>query len=284
MGLFDFNKPGPGIDKDAPKKKGIFLYFEIFGRKISKLFSLSMLYFLCSIPMMLIYFFAFLFEIPVLANMFSVNVISPEHNVLLSSLLTIVCTIAFGTGPASASMAYILREHSREQHVWLFSSFFDKIKENFKKEIVIFLIDLVFVLLATFAISFYFRHHLATGSILYFVLFLVMLMASIIFMMMHYYIHQLIVTFENTLGEVYKNAFLLTLSTPLPCILLTAFILVLNYFLFSYVKPAFAILFNFLFLLSFFRFPVEFYVNSAIKRIIPKEEEDTSSVLQGSEE
>ena len=31
MGLFSFNyaKPGPGVDRDAPKKKGIFLYFEL---------------------------------------------------------------------------------------------------------------------------------------------------------------------------------------------------------------------------------------------------------------
>ena len=59
MGLFSFNyaKPGPGVDKNAPKKKGFFLYFEIFRRKFFKLLQANMLYFLCSLPFLAIIFF-----------------------------------------------------------------------------------------------------------------------------------------------------------------------------------------------------------------------------------
>ena len=31
MGLFDYGKEGPGVSKDAPKKKGVFLFFELLN-------------------------------------------------------------------------------------------------------------------------------------------------------------------------------------------------------------------------------------------------------------
>ena len=34
MGFFNYDKEGPGIDKNAPKKKGIFLFFELLGNKL----------------------------------------------------------------------------------------------------------------------------------------------------------------------------------------------------------------------------------------------------------
>lgn len=52
MGLFGnhYERAGSGISKNAPKKKGIFRFFEIFGRKFWKLFELNLLYFLSFLP------------------------------------------------------------------------------------------------------------------------------------------------------------------------------------------------------------------------------------------
>ena len=52
MGLFGnhYERAGSGIAKNAPKKKGIFRFFEIFGRKFWKLFELNLLYFLSFLP------------------------------------------------------------------------------------------------------------------------------------------------------------------------------------------------------------------------------------------
>lgn len=37
MGLFfNYDKPGPGMDKNAPKHWGIFLYFELLWRNFGK--------------------------------------------------------------------------------------------------------------------------------------------------------------------------------------------------------------------------------------------------------
>lgn len=281
MGLFNFNKPGPGVSKDAPRKKGIFLYFELFGRKFSKLISLNMLYFLFSIPMMLLYFALFLFTIPVAFNIIGITDISQTDSILfyllLSLFMTLLCTITLGTGPASSSMAYALREYSKEEHVWLWHNFIGKMKENLKKEIAICVIDLFFIFFATVAFSFYVHQYFSTGSLIWFTLSFAIGLISLVFMLMHFYIHQLIVTFENKLREIFKNALLLTLSTLLPCILLAAFIIGLNFYLFNFITPIFVILLSIFILISFFRFPVEFYVHSVIKKLIPIDEDNSNS-------
>ena len=56
MGLFfNYNKPGPGVDKNAPKKKGAALFFELFLRYFGKLLLSNMLYFVVSLPVLAIY-------------------------------------------------------------------------------------------------------------------------------------------------------------------------------------------------------------------------------------
>lgn len=50
FGLFDYTKEGPGVRKDAPKKKAFFLFFEIFFRNFFKFVSINLVYVLCSLP------------------------------------------------------------------------------------------------------------------------------------------------------------------------------------------------------------------------------------------
>lgn len=56
MGIFssNYNRPGPGIPKNAPQKKGIALFFEIFFREFFELIKLNLLFFLFCIPIITI--------------------------------------------------------------------------------------------------------------------------------------------------------------------------------------------------------------------------------------
>lgn len=56
MGLFTPNylKPGPGIDKDAPPKTGLALFFEIFIREFWALVKLNVLFLLTCVPIVTI--------------------------------------------------------------------------------------------------------------------------------------------------------------------------------------------------------------------------------------
>lgn len=56
MGFFKKNcsKPGPGVSKNAPRKKRFFLFWEIFGRKFSKIVQVNLLFVLFCIPIVTI--------------------------------------------------------------------------------------------------------------------------------------------------------------------------------------------------------------------------------------
>ena len=54
FGLFDYSKPGKGVDKNGPQKKRFFHFFELYFRKFWKLITLNMLYVLFCIPIVTI--------------------------------------------------------------------------------------------------------------------------------------------------------------------------------------------------------------------------------------
>lgn len=50
FGLFNYDKEGPGIEKNAPKKRAPIVFFEIYGRKFWQLFYANLLFLLTNIP------------------------------------------------------------------------------------------------------------------------------------------------------------------------------------------------------------------------------------------
>lgn len=48
--MFNYSKPGPGIEKEEQQKRRFFLFFELFFRKFWKLIQLNLLYILFWIP------------------------------------------------------------------------------------------------------------------------------------------------------------------------------------------------------------------------------------------
>lgn len=51
FGLFDYSKPGPGVSKNAPKKKGFIVFFEIYFRKFWKLITANLLFVVVTLPL-----------------------------------------------------------------------------------------------------------------------------------------------------------------------------------------------------------------------------------------
>lgn len=60
MGLFhqNFDKPGPGVSPDAPRKKGAARFFEILGRDFSTIWMAGLLALISSLPFALLLWFA----------------------------------------------------------------------------------------------------------------------------------------------------------------------------------------------------------------------------------
>lgn len=271
MGLFfNYNKPGPGVDKNAPKKKGIFRYFEIFSRKLGKLIQLNMLYFICSLPMIAI---IYLLCTPFIMNLFlpfSENgALSQENIVIFQAMLSLLVTfsgiIILGSGPASAAASYIYRNFIREEHVWLISDFFAKFKENFKQGMIISVVDLIMTGAGFVAIGFYYNQFITKGSTLWFALMCLLIIFICLFLFMHCYIYQLMITFENKIIDLYKNAMLLTLSTLPMLLLISVPVFVIIYFIFTTFTPIASLLISFIAAITYLRFPYEFYAASIIK-------------------
>ena len=54
FGLFNYNKPGPGVDKGETNKNRFFHFFELYFRKFWKLLELNLLFLLCCVPIVTI--------------------------------------------------------------------------------------------------------------------------------------------------------------------------------------------------------------------------------------
>ena len=282
MGLFNnYEKPGPGIDKDAPKKRGVFLFFEIFLRKFKKLFQVNMLYFIFSIPVLLLYF---LTSTPVITQfMTSIGAMDasiPEIYIQRYATVFVVfymftMTILLGSGPASAALAYIQRCFAREEHSFIWSDFFKKMKENLKQSVFVAVLDVVVVNLVFIAMSFYYNQYIMSAQPLFLVLACVMALFMMLYIFAHYYIYQLMVTFKLKTKDLYKNAFILALVTTPVNLVLTAIILAICAGVYILLDLDISILLSFLILMGALRFPIEFYAESVIKRKLLSNTEDS---------
>lgn len=278
MGLFSFNysKPGPGVDKNAPKKKGFFLYFEIFRRKFFKLIQANMLYFLCSLPFLVIIFF--LTPVGNLSQTLADSIIQQNAEVnfndvylqfdsILRICFALLLFLLWGSGPASASFAYITRCFTREEHTWLLSDGKDKFKENFKQGLIVVVIDILLVILGSNALYFYKSMYENTSMFIWMVLFYATSMLALIYTFMHFYIYQIMVTFECSIFNLYKNALIFALGKAPMNFLLTILVFAVILLVFSYIPTVIGVLLTFLIVVSFVRFPIEFYASRTLQKI-----------------
>ncbi len=282
MGLFgaNYNTPGPGIDKDAPQKRWIFRFIEIFARKFSKLTQLNMLAILVGIPFIAIAFLIIPIPQGVVDSLSaSIGEGTAQATVLIFRLTAaMILYVLWGAGPVSASYAYISRCFTREEHAWITSDGKDKFVENFKQAIVISLIDFVMIYLFSNGLYFYYTSFVQTGETMWFFVTCVLAVIAVLYTFMHFHIYQLMVTFENTLPQLYRNAFLMALSELPMNIILTAIAVVCVYILFGVMRLLLGFTIFYILGLSLLRFPIEYTSSRAIsKKILSKIEEEAES-------
>ncbi len=207
MGLFfnSYNKPGKGIDPDAPPKRSFFRFYDIFFRKFWHFCKAGMLYSAALIPTFII---LFMLSLPVSGLLMNAELVASADPTTITLMSIIICLSAcnffvslWGSGPATAGMTYIMRNYAREEHAWLWSDFKDAFKSNFKQAIAVFVIDLVAVVLFYVAIMVY-SHMPAPLSYLKYVIYVIIF----IFTMMHLYIYPLMVTFKLKFKDLYRNS------------------------------------------------------------------------------
>jgi len=234
FGIGDFTKEGKGVDKNAPKKRGVFAFFELFFRKFWKLMKLNLLYLIVNIPTFVIMFFVagivssvFVNSVSPLIAQFSGTTLenamaSSEYmkNIALVDMIsriyvTLLFTVLWGMGPVTCGFTYVLRNYSREEHAWLFSDFLQHTKSNFKQSFIVFIIDVAVFILFVFAFNFYGTQSNALYAFKY-----VIICLAFVYTLAHFYLYPLMVTFDLSLKDLYRNSFLFALA-KLPRNLLT---------------------------------------------------------------
>ncbi len=208
--LFHYDKPGKGVRKDAPQKKGAALYFSVLLKRFWKFITLNLLYIVASLPAILIAWALSSFFVTWGATLGQVDIDKAAPQLMIISVLVgIVLLLVSGSGPASAAMSHIMRKYANDTHAWAVSEFYEQMKINFKQGMAAYFINITLTACLLVAYNFYSY----TFSGLTAVFFRVMVVLSVIlFIFMQFYIYPLMSGYKMKLRHIYKSALLLSLA------------------------------------------------------------------------
>ncbi|MBQ6998591.1 MAG: YesL family protein [Clostridia bacterium] len=221
MGLFggNFSKEGPGVSKNAPEKNRFFLFFELLGRKFSKLIPLNLMYFITLLPLIFGVILSVTFNPQILSggNIYAENLGKLPIFIFTGDIigLALIIVSIFVTGPATCGFTYVLRNMQRQEHTWILSDFREQFAKNYKQGVIMSIIDIVAVFLLYVAYCFYAYSMpviMSESAVLaalgqYFIL-----VIAVLFIIMHYYIYTMIVTFDMKIKNILKNAAIFSLA------------------------------------------------------------------------
>lgn len=223
FGLFDYNKPGPGVRKDEPEKKGVARYFDILGRRLWKMVALNFLYVVASIIPFVI--MGTVFTLCVLAIMMlsgmsteDIGVVMTENSGTLLLLFGALLVYAVnGGGAVSCGMVNVLRKYTEDTTAWVFQDFVSGVRDNFLRGTVAFIIDCFALAVLTLNYGIYnFTDIMGTDGVIITLLRALLLLVMLIWGMMHVYIYPTMTSFKFKLKDVYKNSFIMVIGKFLP--------------------------------------------------------------------
>lgn len=232
FGFFDYTKPGPGVPKDAPPKARILVFLEIMQRKFWNLIKINLMFNIFNIPAIILGMFVALFLFPNIIPDALGDTDALVSDIFLKFILlsVMLCIPMITVGPAQAGFTYLLRNYCREEHAFIWGDFKDNALKNFKQSMIISAIDFFITILMLWSIRAYML--MGDGSIFLTIGTTLMIMMFIIFMLMHMYIYPMLVTFNLTTKQLYKNALIFSIIKLFPNIgvlLICLFIILLTF-------------------------------------------------------
>ena len=231
MGLFgsNYERAGSGIAKNAPKKKGFFRFFEIFGRKFWKLFELNLLYFLSFLPVI------------------GAVVLALALDSQLGIILAAACLVLFAViiGPATAAHTKILKNFVMEKPTFLVHDFFKAFRSEFKYSCIIGVLDCLLACCISAAFYVYPKLIEQSGSKVYYIFFAITLSIGVIALIMNFYIFPMLVSTNLSL----KNSLALSvvaLKTNIITTLILAAVIAVYVLVFMFVNIKYSMILLFL--------------------------------------
>ncbi len=210
-------KNRPDLLDNAPTKKGLFRFLELYFRKFWRFITMNLEYFLVTLPMLLYvfytlngYFAARLQEIgegvmllPGVGFIASVFSFVPPF---LNLPLLILSVLAYG--PVTMGFTYILRNFAREEHAWM-SDFWSRAWSNVKQGLFFGIMDIIVLMLC---IGGMFGGFAEAGKNISYALSVIRSVvcgiALVIWLFMRHYTYLMAVTVNLSVFHILKNAWL----------------------------------------------------------------------------
>ena len=227
------NKDGKGVYEVESRKPTLGFFFKLYFRKFTHLLQLNLLMLVMVIPLIAILFIYLMGDktptvtdpvytpligiatsspTPKLFNTLDLSSIQMEVPVFSqTSIIVIIALLVFMAitwGWQSVGSAYVLRGLFRGDPVFVFSDYFYGIKRNFKQAFFLGLID--FVITAVLIVDFSYFSNM-TGSFAMDFMYYATIAMLIIWIMMRFYIYNLLVTFELKNFKIIKNSFIFSM-------------------------------------------------------------------------
>ncbi len=281
----NFDKAGKGVSKNE-NNKYVYTYFESFFRNFKKLMFANIIYFIASLPVMVIVGAIFIYMIyPQLSDTLQFLASRVNTNQIFDSLegayifqLTFIFSflflLLFGSGPASAGYTYITKNAAIEKHTWTFKDFVKVSKDNFKQSIAVVIFDIVALVVFLNAQLIYSALYSKSESIIYLILMGIIFFVFILLSFVHGYLYQMIITFDNKLSVLYKNALILAIAKFPKNILMILVPVLVTYWLFSYLAPMGLVILSLFLWISITRYPMDFYAARTINELVKKEKRE----------
>ncbi len=207
FGMSGYSRPGRGVSKDEPQKKGIARFFELFFRKFWSYIKLNMLYLVTCIPTFIYYATLISWLIGDLMMGADMPQEDAAISVMIVSSVFAMAVIMFCAGsPCITGYTYILRNYVREEHAWLWSDFFEHTRKNLKQAVAAYFIDIA--VMTVFLINLRFYLLMSMQGLLYVALGCIFALIVVFYIIMHSYLWTMMVTFSLGLKQMYKNAFI----------------------------------------------------------------------------
>lgn len=262
--IFDYSKEGKGVAKGSGANFTFAGFFKLLKRKFFDLSKVNLLWLVVNFPL----FFGFVglsgnFDIyysapadpmypilngvshfaenPAFMALWGVSGANTEMSYAgpVAKVLYAVTALAILTyGLGNAGLAYVLRNHAREEYVDMPGDFFSTIKKNFGQAMLLGVIDLFVTAVIVYGVIFY--RVQATLSFMYSMFFYFSLFLSILWLMMHFYMYTLLVTFKLSTFKILKNSFIFSivgLKRNIVGTLGIALVVGLNVLIYAYFLP-----------------------------------------------
>ncbi|MDR2360129.1 MAG: hypothetical protein LBD85_02460 [Oscillospiraceae bacterium] len=143
-------KEQPDLAPDAPRKKGFFLFMELYVRKFWRLTAVNAVYFAATLPILAWVFYYLAARTGDSELVMSVIPGVGYIAVLLSVLpqpvfVALLAVSVLLYGPITMGLTYVCRNFAREEHAW-FSDMFSRAWKNAFQGVIIGIIDIIITL------------------------------------------------------------------------------------------------------------------------------------------